>query len=218
MIGVRTLPLLLLASGCAAAPRADLAERPPPPAATAADRTGPAADAAPATGPVAITPVERTAAALYRGDRALAAGDGADLAAAATTLAALGAHPLDDAAPALDAAWWGEARRLGQGDSQAPYRGRVLGPAYRRASLAPGELSTSEQSFLSGQRAEIAIVPAAGADLALAVTDAAGKDVCRRPVGAPRTVCRWHPVFTARYRIAVANTGTRAGGFYLVTN
>lgn len=137
-------------------------------------------------------------------------GDTARLGRAIRALDAIGAHPIDPADDALGA--W--RARAGIGPA---FRGRLLGPAYRSGTLDPGETTATEQLFLAGQPASVAVA-ARGADtLILAVSDDRSASICR-PTGSRSPACAWTPVFSARYRISVANRGRRAATYYLVTN
>ena len=98
----------------------------------------------------------------------------------------------------------------------APWRGRALGPAYRRARVEPGESLVIEQIFLAGQRAEIAAhASTGGSAVALKVNNPRAEAVCAREL-APRASCNWLPVFTERFAIALENRGTEPASVYLV--
>ncbi|MGX7896521.1 hypothetical protein [Tsuneonella sp. HG222] len=146
----------------------------------------------------------------------LAAGEAApDAAARAPVLARLdaaGVRPLPDAGDDPLGQWRREAAAAGTGEV---YRGRALGPAYRRARLAPGETVRLEQIFLAGERAEIAAAANGGTALTLSVRDRKDAAVCSAPF-APAARCRWLPMFTERYAIELANNGKAAASVYLV--
>lgn len=95
-----------------------------------------------------------------------------------------------------------------------PYRGRTLGPAYRRARLAPGQSMEIGQVFYAGQRAEMR-AQTSGSEIALAVSDPREQPVCKTQLS-PQAMCRWLPVFTERYAITLENHGTRTASVYLV--
>ena len=101
-----------------------------------------------------------------------------------------------------------------RGDAQV-FRGRALGPAYRRATIAAGSTVRLEQIFLAGQRAEIAAAANGGEALTLSVRDRKDAAVCSEPF-APAAKCRWLPLFTERYSIELANRGTTPASVYLV--
>ena len=97
------------------------------------------------------------------------------------------------------------------------WRGRTLGPAYRRARLAPGESMAMEQVFYAGERAEIAAQASRGAKVELAIRDREAKKVCARTLS-PQARCLWLPRFTERFAITLTNHGTKPASIYLVLN
>ena len=151
------------------------------------------------------TTAQSVAEALAEADRAAAAGDERALGTSLARLDGLGARA-DEGEPDVLAAW---QVRLGR--TPQPYRGRALGPAYRRGSLpADGEVRLS-QTFLSGQRASIAVSSPGRPVPGLSVTSASGRAVCESAAH-----CRWTPVFTERYEIVLRNPARRASDYYLV--
>ena len=72
------------------------------------------------------------------------------------------------------------------------WRGRVLGPAFRRGMLAPGETVRTEQLFMAGQQATVAVAVAKGSAVRLAVKGRDANAVCERD----SVDCRWQPIFT----------------------
>lgn len=98
-----------------------------------------------------------------------------------------------------------------QAGPAAVYRGRVLGPAYRRGWLEPGAELTVEQLFLGGQAANVAVAANPSQPLQLSIR---GADSVARCV-TPRD-CRWTPIFTERYTIRVRNAGSARARYYLV--
>lgn len=119
-------------------------------------------------------------------------------AAAVKTLDRLGAHPLDEAKPKI-------------ADAEL-YRGRVLGPGYRRGWLEAGAEAKLEQQFMAGQHATIAVAGAPTAPLTLTVAEPGEQPICREATRA----CRWLPLYTQRYAITLKNTGTARVRYYLV--
>lgn len=95
-----------------------------------------------------------------------------------------------------------------------PYRGRTLGPAYRRARLAPGQTMEIAQVFYAGQRAEMR-AQTSGSAIALAVNDPRAQPVCEAQLS-PQAMCRWLPLFTERYAITLENRGPSMASVYLV--
>jgi hypothetical protein len=160
--------------------------------------------------------VDRASLLISEGMAAERANNGRAMLAAARGLEALGARPAgreDDVA----AHWRARARALGIRDREPPVRGRALGPAYRRGVLAPGATLSTQQVFLAGQKAEVALVPEPGRTLAFRI---AGRDeqICERTATAPRAACSWLPVFTNRVEIRISNPSARPARYYLVSN
>ncbi|MEO5707705.1 MAG: hypothetical protein ABIT10_06675 [Alteraurantiacibacter sp.] len=130
-------------------------------------------------------------------------------------LDALGVHLADDAGSDDPLAQW---RNQPKSSDSAPWRGRALGPAYRRAVVLPGESLVIQQIFLAGQRAQIAAQVSGRGEsgaVALAISNPRAEAICTRQV-APRASCNWLPVFTERFAIALQNNGTRTASVYLV--
>ena len=94
------------------------------------------------------------------------------------------------------------------------WRGRVLGPAFRRGMLAPGETVRTEQLFMAGQQATVAVAAAKGSAVRLAVRGPGANAVCERG----SVDCSWQPIFTERYAIEVHNPTARPARYYLVTD
>ncbi|MGC1271442.1 MAG: hypothetical protein WA842_12695, partial [Croceibacterium sp.] len=100
----------------------------------------------------------------------------------------------------------------------AVYRGRTLGPAYRRASIKPGETIEIEQIFYAGERAEIAAESTGGQPVELEIRtqrDTATPPVCAAKLE-PAGKCRWLPLFTARFKMKLVNHGGKAASVYIV--
>lgn len=138
-----------------------------------------------------------------------------DASARAPLLARLDAAGVQLAEGASDdplGGWREESAALGK---KPVFRGRALGPAYRRARLAPGEKLELEQVFLAGERAEIAAAANGSDKLHLAVRDKSDKQVCSTEF-APSAKCRWLPIYTERYEIELENRGSNAASVYLV--
>lgn len=96
-----------------------------------------------------------------------------------------------------------------------PWRGRALGPAYRRARVGAGESLRIEQVFLAGQRAEIAAQASGGGQVALAIANPRSEAVCEKEL-APRANCNWLPIFTERFSIELKNSGSQPASVYIV--
>jgi hypothetical protein len=134
---------------------------------------------------------------------------------AAQTLDSAGARP---GAEEMDLAgrWRDLARKRGYADP-SPWRGRALGPAYRQGRLEPGAALATEQVFLAGQKAMVALVPEPGRNLSIRIAGP-DKDICDRVAAPPRASCAWLPLFTTRVKISIANRGQVAASYYLVSN
>ena len=180
------------------------------------------AQEAPAETPQVVAPViatEQVAEALASGHRAYAGnGSAQELADTAARLQDLGARPAEDEEDNRATIWLSAARERGLTGEAPPFRGRLLGPAYRSGMLAPGEVSETSQLFLAGEEAEVVAIPVEHTDLQLEIVEGEGERNCTPPATKARSVCRWIPIFTSRYSIRVRNAGDRASEFYLVTN
>lgn len=158
------------------------------------------------------TPAEQVAAALDAGS---ISGPAKGRLAAARTLAALGARPAVAGEPDLAASWSAPL----QGSAAEPvYRGRMLGPAYRKGLISAGAEVVIEQVFMAGQVAEVVVAPSSGAELSLTIADPAGQEVCKSRVLRPHGKCSWRPPFAGRYGLRISNSGTREANFFLVVN
>lgn len=142
----------------------------------------------------------RTVAALASG---VAATGKSDRVRAGRVLLATGAVPLDGDDLANS---WAGSRTLS-------YRDRALGPGYRTVAVMAGGTAHFEQTFLAGQRAQVAIVALDRARFTLAVRDEEGAVSCVAP---PSGRCSWMPLWTTRYGIDVSNPGRMPGRYYMV--
>lgn len=119
---------------------------------------------------------------------------------------------LADGAPEDPLAGW---RAEQQATGGTPWRGRALGPAYRRARVGPGEKLRIEQVFLAGERARIAAQASGGSDVALAINNPRSEAVCQQQL-APRGNCNWLPIYTERFSIELENRGSLPASVYIV--
>lgn len=140
-----------------------------------------------------------------------AAPDASSRAAIIERLDALNVRPAADEAEDPLGRWRSE--HVTQGTT--PWRGRALGPAYRRARVEPGQKLRIEQVFLAGQRAEIAAQTSGGGQVALAVAGPRSEAICERNL-APSGRCNWLPIFTERFSIELENRGNRTASVYIV--
>jgi hypothetical protein len=168
-----------------------------------------------AAAPANVDSVDSVSLALARGLAAEASGDPRAMLGAAQNLDALGARP-DADQPDLAGRWRDLAKRRGFKD-RSPWRGRALGPAYRQGKLLPGAALATEQVFLAGQKAMVALVPEPGRSLSIRIAGP-DKEICERVAAPPRATCAWLPLFTTRVKISIANRGQAAADYYLVSN
>lgn len=167
-----------------------------------------------ATAPAPGSGVSRAsgiAADLAAADAAHRDGDKPMLTSALLRLGQRGARPLDAARADDPVPTW----RATVADRLPPLRGRALGPGYVRGTLAPGNETSLNQLFLSGQATTIAADSQPQSELRLRIYDGSGKLVCDRTPAHARD-CRFTPVFTQRYRIELHNGGARQVNYYLV--
>jgi hypothetical protein len=157
----------------------------------------------------AHTPQERLADALAAADHAASSGDQAALAAALADIDALGGRPDDTAGEVQLAAWHAKS-----GIAPIPRRGRALGRGYRSGEIMPASNMVIEQTFLSGQKASIALTATGGGVLGLSVLDGKDQPVCREQ--AQLASCSWVPLFTQRHTIRLRNPGPVEVRYYLV--
>lgn len=175
-------------------------------ACTDAADTPPALRAAPSANTAAAVLL---AGALAQADLAANAGNDADLTQSLALIAALDARPLDPSSAAQLTQWQSQIPA-----PPPPLRGRTLGPGYRQGVLAAGKDLSLEQTFLSGQKASIALTTPGGSPLRLQVIDSAAKSVCTDQ--AATASCEWVPIFTQRHTIRLTNPGRQQARFYLV--
>lgn len=161
--------------------------------------------------PVASSPLADAAALLAASERAT------DAAARAQYLRRLDGMQValaDGAQPEEDtlAHWRAEAA---DADGAPPFRGRALGPAYRRATIQPGETIRIEQIFYAGQRAEIAGQSLGGEPVHMDIRNQRTRAVCTAQL-TPAGTCRWLPLFTERFQIELVNRSRKPASVYIV--
>lgn len=96
-----------------------------------------------------------------------------------------------------------------------PYRGRVLGPAYKAGMINPGATVRLPQLFDGGRSARVAVATPGQAALDFTVLDGEAKPVCP-PAKARSRECMWTPLFSGRFEIVLTNPSSNAAGYYLV--
>lgn len=132
------------------------------------------------------------------------------LGALIAALDTMGARPAADQADPV-APW----RLRAQMPRTAPYRGRVLGPAYRAGTLDPGGSVRLPQLFDGGRAARVAVATRGQAALDLIVLDTEARPVCP-PGRTPSRECNWTPLFSSRFEIVLTNASGTAATYYLV--
>jgi hypothetical protein len=125
-------------------------------------------------------------------------------------LDSLGAHPAEGDDDPL-AGWRAKAEM----PQTAPYRGRVLGPAYKAGMLDPGTTVRVAQLFDGGRAARVAVATPGQDGLDFTVLDAEAKPVCP-PAKARNRQCTWTPLYSGRFEIVLRNPTDAAAGYYLV--
>ena len=105
-----------------------------------------------------------------------------------------------------------EWRAIAGPSSAPPFRGRLLGPAFRRGWLEPGQALRVEQLFASGQNATVSVAAVPDTPLRLGVSGPGDAAPCRDG----QRSCAWMPLFTQRYTITVTNPTERRTRFFLV--
>lgn len=163
---------------------------------------------------------ERVARLLEEGLRASASNTPADaqrLATVAHTLALLGAHPADGTED-LAQQWSALARARGSTSETPAYRGRALGPSYRRARIDRRNSDKTSQLFLAGQPAIVTLVPPTHAAISLRVVDPAHRETCEIKHARKRGSCQWTPVYTERYQIALSTEALSPVDAYVIVN
>ena len=93
-------------------------------------------------------------------------------------------------------------------------RERVLGPAYRAVTLAPGGALHLEQTFLAGQRAQIVAAAIGPGAIELTVDEGEGRRSC--PTQNRRARCDWIPTATTRISIDLYNRAAAADRFVII--
>jgi hypothetical protein len=144
--------------------------------------------------------------------------DGIALMRNARALALLGAHPAEGEND-LVLAWFAQGKALGAKPGHlAVLRGRTLGPAYRRGSIAAHATFKTTQSVNAGQQAAVVVTSASGAVLSLEVRNEDNQSACPRMTSAKSLRCQWIPVFTGLHSIQISNTSSFSDSYFIVVN
>lgn len=157
-----------------------------------------------------MTRAQRTAMALAQAEAAYEAGEKDRLADLVAALSASGVKPMDKSEPNRIAMWQSAA-----GSTTPPFRGRLLGPAYVRGQLAPGETWRSAQTFKSGEASTLSVSHKGRGPIRMNVRDAKERAVCK-PGGMKAPPCQFTPMFTQRYNIELTNEGAEDAVYFLV--
>ena len=153
---------------------------------------------------------EAIATRLAEGEQAYEVSDYDALANIVSALAAKRIRPLNASQTDTLAMW-----QAASGLQPPPFRGRLLGPAYVRGMLAPGEVWRSAQTFKSGEASTLSVSHKGLGPVRMKVRDAKAREVCsRRPTKSP--ACQFTPMFTQRYEIELTNEGDENAVYFLV--
>ncbi len=160
---------------------------------------------------------------LQAGISAEARHDGKALMAAALSLERAGAHPAEGETD-IARLWQQQAKMLGaRMPVRLPFRGRTLGPAYKRGAIAPHAGFQTLQSVNAGENARVNVMSVKGAMLTLDVRDDDNHSVCQpaqsaRGVATKVLECRWVPAFTGMNTITLNNTSDFQDTYFIVIN
>ena len=125
----------------------------------------------------------------------------------------LGAKPLADFTSDPVPAW--RASVQSEIDKAPPFRGRVLGAAYRLGWIDGASTLRMEQLFLGGKSATVAVSVSPASPVSLKIIDADQKTICTANAG---NSCVWMPQYTRRYTIEVMNLSDDEARYYLALN
>lgn len=139
-----------------------------------------------------------------------AQGQPARLGAIIAALDTFGARPADGGADPVS-----EWRNRAEMPRTPPYRGRVLGPAYKAGMLDPGKTVRLPQLFDGGRAARVAVATPGQGGLDFTVLDGEAKPVCP-PAKARSRQCTWTPIYSGRFEIVLSNSSANPAGYYLV--
>lgn len=139
-----------------------------------------------------------------------AQGQPAQLGVIIAALDTFGARPADGG-PDPVAVW----RYKAEMPKTPPYRGRVLGPAYKAGMLEPGKTVRLPQLFDGGRAARVAVATPGQGSLDFTVLDGEAKPVCP-PAKARSRQCTWTPIYSGRFEIVLGNSSANPAGYYLV--
>lgn len=165
--------------------------------------------AAPLTAPIKER-ASRVAQGLADAEGAFDRKESARLGELVSTLYASGVAPFEGAQTDLLSKW-----AAASGAEEAPYRGRLLGPAYVRGELASGETWKSAQTFKSGVPSTLAVSHKGSGPISISVSDQRSRSVCSTD-RSNLPSCRFTPMYTQRYSIELVNEGSARAVYFLV--
>lgn len=163
-------------------------------------------------------PVIRTAYAIFAGKQGEQNSDAQALRMAAQTLESLGAKPDAEQEDDLSKRWSEQATLMEPSTAVPVYRGRALGPSYKKGMVSAGSAVITDQIFLAGKKASVALVPLSSKPMSIKISDGAGKSICNRSAVSKPANCEWLPLFTERYRINIHTSASQPVTYYLVSN
>lgn len=163
-------------------------------------------------------PVTRAAHAIAIGQRGEINSDAEALRTAAQTLESLGARPDADQQEDLSRRWGEQASLIDPSTPLPAYRGRALGPSYKKGMVSSLSTVSTEQIFLAGKKASVALVPVSFKPISISISDGQGKNICSRITESKPANCEWLPLFTERYRINIHTSASQPVIYYLVSN
>lgn len=155
---------------------------------------------------------------LRSGSAADSRGDGKALMRAGLALERMGVRP---AAGETDIGqiWFAKAKALGVKIPTVPhYRGRTLGPAYRRGIIAAHGTFITQQSVNAGESAVINIMAVKGAELGLDITDDDNHQICHLTHDTLMRGCHWVPVYTGMNALTINNSSDFSDSYFIVIN
>lgn len=163
--------------------------------------------------PQSLVPQQRAsriAQSLAQAETAFDQAERARLSELVSGLYASGLTPLGESQTDLLGKW-----AAASGDRAMPYRGRLLGPAYVRGELAPGEVWTSAQTFKSGEPSTLAVSHKGSGPVSISVSDQTQRRVCKADRSRSPS-CSFTPLYTQRYSIELVNQGSARAVYFLV--
>ncbi len=152
------------------------------------------------------------------GTKAEAKNDAQSLMRAALALIRVGAHPAQGEIDIAEA-WTAKAKALGVKTPVTPhYRGRTLGPAYKRSVIAAHGSFTTLQSVNAGEATVVSVLATKGAELGLDVHDDDNHLICHLKRDAVARSCHWVPIFTSLNAITVDNYSDFSDSYFIIIN